>query len=295
MELRALRTFVAVVDSGSVTAAAQLLHVAQPSLSRQLRRFEHELGIELFDRQDGRLALSAAGRQFLPVARDLVVRADLAKEAAAALREGALASVVLSATGTTLSDLIAPFLATWTVEDPVPAVWEDLPASIYGSIDRGADLAVGTEAPPPYLEHLDVAVLPVWAYVRIGDPWAGRDTVDLAELVTRRLLVLGQQQHARVALDRALARARLGLDSVIEFSAPEVAQAVAAAGRGMAVVSDDRRFDLVPVGITSPDGRVVVTLHAAWARDHHASDTLLALARRLKSFSRARYGASAST
>lgn len=291
MDLRALRTFVAVVDSGSVTAAARRLLVAQPSLSRQLRRFENELGFELFDRQHKRLALTAAGRRFLPVARDLVVRVDLAKDAAAALREGALASVVLSATGTTLTDVIAPFLATWTAEDPVPAVWEDLPASIYGSIDRGTDLAIGTEAPPPHLEHLAVAVLPVWAYVRDDDAWAGREAVDLAELVTRRLLVLGQQQHARVSLDRALSRARLGLGSVIEFGTPEVAQAVAAAGRGVAVVSDDRRFDLVPVGITSADGPVVVTLHAAWARDHHAHETLHRLARRLQLFSQARYGA----
>ena len=289
--MRALLTFVAVVDSGSVTAAARRLHVAQPSLSRQLRRLEHELGFELFDRQHKRLTLSAAGRRFLPVARDLVVRGDLAKEAAAALREGALASVVLSATRTTLTDVIAPFLATWTLEDPVPAVWEDLPAAIYDSIDRGADLAVGTEAPPPQLEHLAIAVLPVWAYVRHDDAWAGRGAVDLAELVTRRLLVLGQQQHARVSLDRAMSRDRLGLGSVVEFSAPEVAQAVAAAGRGVAVVSDDRRFGLVPVGITSTDGPVVVTLHAAWASAHHARKTLHTLARRLQLFSQARYGA----
>lgn len=87
------------------------------------------------------------------------------------------------------------------------------PATIYGSINRGADLAVGTEAPPPHLEHLGVAVLPVWAYVRNDDPWADRESVELDELVTRRLLVLGQQQYARVAPDRALSRplgARIG-------------------------------------------------------------------------------------
>ncbi len=78
---------------------------------------------------------------------------------------------------------------------------------------------------------------------------------------------------------------------MIEFGAPEVAQAVAAAGRGVAVVSDDQHFDLVPVGIIGPDGPVVVTLHAAWAPYHHARETLQALARRLQAFSRARYGA----
>lgn len=291
MELRAVRVFVAVADAGSVTAAAQDLHVAQPSLSRQLRRFEQELGLTLFDRRDNRLALSAAGRRFLPVARDLLARADLAREAATALREGALASVVLSATGTTLTDVVAPFLATWDAEDPVPAVWEELPADIYASVDRGADLAVGTDPPPSHLAHLALASLPVWAYVPPDDPWRGRSMVDLTELVTRRLLLLGREQHARVALDRALAHDSVATGAVIEFSAPEVAQAVAAAGRGVAVVSDDQRFDLLPVAISCSDGPVVVTLHAAWAPDHHAAPTLRSLAERLRSFCGARYGA----
>ena len=166
--MRALRTFVAVVDCGSVTAAARRLHVAQPSLSRQLRRLEREPVRAV------RAAAQTAGPErrgatLPPGGTRLVIRGDLAKEAAAALREGALASVVLSATRTTLTDVIAPFLAAWTLEDPVPAVWEDLPAAIYDSIDRGADLAVGTEAPPPQLERLAIAVLPVRAYIRHDD------------------------------------------------------------------------------------------------------------------------------
>ena len=113
--------------------------------------------------------------------------------------------------------------------------------------------------------------------------------MDLEELVGRRLLVLGPQQHARVALDRALAREGLPLGSAIEFGTPEVALAVAAAGRGVAVVSDDPRFDLVPVGIAAPGGRVVIDLHAAWTPGHHAAGTVRGLARRLQRFCRDRY------
>lgn len=289
MELRALRCFVTVADCGSVTAAAHELRTAQPSVSRQLRRFEQELGLTLFDRHEQRLVLNAAGRRFLPIARDLVTRGVLAREAASALREGAIASVVLSATGTTLTDVVAPFLATWATTDPVPTVWEELPAEIYGSLERGADLAIGTQAPPRHLEHLHVAVLPVWAYVPHHDEWAGREAVSLEELVERRLLVLGPEQHARVALDRALAEHALSLGSVIEFGTPEVALAVAAAGRGVAVVSDDPRFDLVPVAIGGPGERVVIDLHAAWAPHHHAAETVHDLGRRLQRFCRDRY------
>jgi DNA-binding transcriptional LysR family regulator len=50
MDERRLRYFLAIVDDGSVTAAAERLHVAQPSLSQALRAFEAELGAELFHR-----------------------------------------------------------------------------------------------------------------------------------------------------------------------------------------------------------------------------------------------------
>ena len=75
--------FVAVADAGSVSAAARVTHITQPSLSRQLRQLEKELGLELFTRQDGPLTLTPAGRQFLPAARDLLGRAEATRAAAA--------------------------------------------------------------------------------------------------------------------------------------------------------------------------------------------------------------------
>ncbi len=190
MELRALRCFVTVADCGTVSLAAQQLHTAQPSLSRQLQRFEAELGLALFDRSQRRLVLSAAGRRFLPVARDLVTRAELARETVAALREGAPGSVVLCAPHTTATDVVAPFLATWSVTDPLPTLWEAPSREAYGALDRGADLAIGAEAPPRGLQHLVVADLPVLAYVRAEHPWAERTEVRLEQLVEEKLLVL---------------------------------------------------------------------------------------------------------
>jgi DNA-binding transcriptional LysR family regulator len=294
VELRALRCFVAVADSGSVSLAAQRLHTAQPSLSRQLQRFEAELGLALFDRSQRRLVLSPAGRRFLPVARDLVTRAELARETVAALREGAPGSVVLSAPHTTATDVVAPFLATWGPADPLPTLWEAPSREAYAALDRGADLAIGAETPPRHLRSLVVADLPVWAYVRAEHPWGSRDSIGLADLVAEKLLVLEAEQHSRIALERALAAADLPLGPVVEFRTAEVAQAVAAAGRGVAVVSDDPRYDLVPVQITGRAGEVSIRLRAAWSGDHHAAATLRDLATRLRTFSRERYGLAAS-
>lgn len=290
MELRSWRYFLAVAEAGSVTAAADVVHVTQPSLSRQLRAFESALGLTLFDRDGRRLALSPAGRRLLPVARDLIARADLARQAARELAAGALPSMLITATGTTLTDVIAPFLATWTPGDPLASVREELPAQIYDTLGRGADLAIGTSPPPPQLTSLPLATLPVWAYVSPGHQLAATGAVDLSELVREDLLLPIPDQHARRALDVALEHAGLALDSFAEFDVPEVAQALAAAGRGVAVVSDDERFGLSRAAILTGQRRLSVRLYAAWPADHHAAATLKQVALRLRDFSAQRYG-----
>jgi len=83
MELRHLRYFVAVAETGSVTVAAEKrLHTSQPSLSRQIRDLEDEVGAELFRRSARGVELTAAGRAFLDHARLALSQVDAATEAA---------------------------------------------------------------------------------------------------------------------------------------------------------------------------------------------------------------------
>jgi DNA-binding transcriptional LysR family regulator len=293
MELRTLRYFVAIADTGSVTAAARLLHVAQPSLSRQLRQLETELGVDLFHRRDGRLQLSAGGRQFLPFAQDVLRSARTAGEVATTLATGRLDRVRIAAPGTTLTDVIAPFLATLEPDDPLPEVRAEVPRDVYRQLRRGADsvdLVIGTEPPPAGLSSLRVADLPVWAYVRPDHEWSGNDAVEVTDLVSRTLLVLTEDFHPRRALDRATSEARAGYTDLLEFGVPDVVQALAAANRGIAIVSDDPRFGLHPLRINAPSGQVTITLYAAWEPSHHARKTLAALAQRLRTFCITRYG-----
>src|SRR6202047_3243233 len=83
MELRHLRYFVAVAEAGSLTVAAEKkLHTAQPSLSRQIRDLEYEVGVQLISRSVHGIELTAAGRAFLDPARLALTQAEAAKEAA---------------------------------------------------------------------------------------------------------------------------------------------------------------------------------------------------------------------
>ncbi len=83
MELRHLRYFVAVAEAGSLTvAAARKLHTSQPSLSRQIRDLENEIGVQLLTRRARGIELTPAGRAFLDHARSVLSQVEAAAEAA---------------------------------------------------------------------------------------------------------------------------------------------------------------------------------------------------------------------
>jgi len=83
MELRHLRYFMAVAETGSLTAAAERrLHTSQPSLSRQIRDLEDQVGVELLTRGARGVELTAAGRAFFDHARLALTQVDAAVEAA---------------------------------------------------------------------------------------------------------------------------------------------------------------------------------------------------------------------
>jgi LysR family hca operon transcriptional activator len=83
MELRHLRYFIAVAEEGSLTLAAEKrLHTAQPSLSRQIRDLEYEVGVQLMSRSVHGVKLTAAGNAFLDHARLALAQVDAAVETA---------------------------------------------------------------------------------------------------------------------------------------------------------------------------------------------------------------------
>jgi DNA-binding transcriptional LysR family regulator len=93
VELRHLRYFVAIADAGTVAVAARRLHISQPTLSRQLRDLEGDLGLPLFARVGRRLVLTAEGRELLGRSRRLLGDADALRDRAKAMA-GAAATVL---------------------------------------------------------------------------------------------------------------------------------------------------------------------------------------------------------
>lgn len=117
MELRHLRYFVAVAESGSLSRAAEKLFIAQPPLSLQIRQFEEELGVALFVRHPKGVRLTLAGQALLPEARYLLERAGRIGNVARQSREDRPVSLsmafVPSSSNTVLPVLIRKLRATY--------------------------------------------------------------------------------------------------------------------------------------------------------------------------------------
>jgi LysR family hca operon transcriptional activator len=121
MELRHLRYFVAVAEEGSLTLAAhKRLHTAQPSLSRQIRALEKELGAQLITRSVHGIELTAAGRAFLDHARLAVTQAEAAKEAVRRAAQPTKPSLALGFLSGTEMDLLPK--AKRILQDELPNI-----------------------------------------------------------------------------------------------------------------------------------------------------------------------------
>jgi DNA-binding transcriptional LysR family regulator len=259
-------------------------------LSRQLRQLERELGIELFRRGNGRLTLSSAGERLLPTVRELLLRAEQVPAAAQALTSGSVSVLRVAAPAATISDVIAPYLAQGNPADPLIDVREETSASALDALARGVDVVVMSGAPSNNYQWQAITRLPLFAYPPPGHPWCTERVITIDALVKETLAVLTPRHGTRRMLDEAVAESGVGYHATIECESPLVAQAIAAAGRAVAVVSDDSRFDLRPLLLEAPAGILRIPLHAAWLPGHFADETIRAFLARLTDYCAERYG-----
>lgn len=275
MELRLLRYFAAVCEHGSLHAAAAKVHVAQPSLSRQIRRLESDLGFALFDRTTRGLVPTAAGRAFLPVAHDLLTRAVQATATSRAIARGWVPQLKVVAATTTVADIIAPFIVRAGQDGTIGDVIETSPERVYSRLSTGdADFAVGTRIPPAELNHCVIGHAYLWAQVHPGHRFAGRESVSISELVSEPIVAMTPDHGVRQMFDTAVATAGLTYLAAIETESTATAQALAAAGRGVCVLSDDARYGLqsVPIRVTGQD--LIITLFGVWGPLHYAQQQI---------------------
>jgi DNA-binding transcriptional LysR family regulator len=118
MELRDLRSFVAVAQHRNFSRAAEQLHVSQPALSEQIRKLEDELGAPLFDRTSRGATLTAAGEAFLPQARSVLAQADVAAETVRMVSAGLAGTLTLGFIDSAALGILPPLIRRFTARYP---------------------------------------------------------------------------------------------------------------------------------------------------------------------------------
>ena len=118
MELRGLSYFVAIVEEGSISAAAKQLHISQPPLSAQLRHLEDELGVTLIERGARHVTPTAAGRALYERAKRLLLLADAARQEVSQIAGGVRGVVRLGTISSCGPALLTPAFAAFCAQYP---------------------------------------------------------------------------------------------------------------------------------------------------------------------------------
>src|SRR6266850_1753091 len=151
MELRHLKYFVAVAEVLSFTKAAEKLHLAQPSLTRQIHNLEQEIGVQLLNRSKSRVSLTAEGRSFLVDARRLLALAAESVAAVQRLSRGETGQLNIGYTANFNFDLLPRTLSTFRESFPHVALnlFELIPADQLRALEaRKIDLGFVGLKPP---------------------------------------------------------------------------------------------------------------------------------------------------
>ena len=258
MELRHLRYFVAVADTGAFSRAAIRLNITQPALWRQVHALETELGIRLFERAGRRVRLTGDGEGLLRRSRDLLAAAEQLGHHADALRGGDVGTLRVGASPQVMQTVLAPFLARYLRTRPRVEVHlvEEGGARLPALVERGdVDIALAIPRGGGHLARR--LLMPVWVLAAVSSSHRLRKhtTVDVSEFQNESVLVLRQGFATREMFDGVCRVARVQPDVVLEAGDPQSLIALAEAGRGVAVVPSTVRF-------TGRKVRVMPILHA---------------------------------
>ncbi|MFF4760206.1 LysR family transcriptional regulator [Streptomyces sp. NPDC001292] len=245
MQFQQLQYFVAVAETRHFTRAADLVHVAQPSLSQQIKALERELGADLFLRARGNISLTDAGEALLPLARRILADADTARHEVQELVQLRRGRVRLGATPSLCTGLLPDVLRAF--QDRYPGirllVEEGGSHDLVRELARGAlDLALivlPLPTPSPALTTVellreDLVVVSSPEAAAPGGP--GRRSVAVADLEGERLVMFRHGYDLRELTVAACRAEGFEPDLAVEGGEMDAVLGFVRAGLGVAVV-----------------------------------------------------------
>lgn len=271
VDLRRLSLFLAVVDHGGFSRAAQAVHISQPALSQAIAELETELGGPLFHRLGRGVSLTAAGTALVGPARSILRELDAARQVAAEITGLARGRLDLSALRTVSTDALPHLLGRFleahpnvevrlaSPDDPGELVEQVRSGEVELGITVASDPPSGLTAVPLGEQHLQI-VLPPGTARQAGTP------VTPAELAGVPLVVTPRGSSARELLEDWLSGASVAARVSVETSQREAIVPLVLAGAGAALVPEASARLAIAAGavaaqVSPPLVRALVVVH----------------------------------
>jgi LysR family hca operon transcriptional activator len=256
MELRHLRYFIAVAEEGSLTVAAeQRLHTAQPSLSRQIRDLEYEVGAQLLVRSVRGVELTRSGRAFLDHARLALAQVEAAVEAARRVTQPAKPTFALGFLTGQEMDWLPEVMRV--LRDELPNIEVSVSSQYSPDLAQGLmrgklDLAfMRPEAQMPELEYRVVVKEPLIVALPSDHHLASHDTIALADIAGETFIGMSNTAPVlRVVIEDYLGRMGVPLKPVHRVDNLAMAMSLIASTRGVALLPTYAK-NFLPWAVTS--------------------------------------------
>lgn len=272
MELRQLRTFVAVAEQRHFARAASLCNLSQPAVSHQIALLEHDVGATLLNRAR-HVSLTAAGEVFLEEARRILGAVDRAHERMQEVARGVVGRIRLGATATPGSYVLPELLATYRAAHDRYDLHFEI-GSLQAIADRVArnDLDMGVVAgalPAGELRSRRLSPDEFAIIAAPSSPLARAPVVKPAQLEAHTWLLREEGSDTRRQVAAWWQRQRIAPTRTMTFDSPDAVKRAVKAGLGIALVS---RFtvadDLARRGVAAVRLKVALPTREFFVVDH---------------------------
>jgi DNA-binding transcriptional LysR family regulator len=239
MDLRALRSFVAVADYAGFSRAAERLGISQPTLSRQISALESELDVQLFDRIGRQTVLTPAGQDLLGRGRSLLHDANLIRSRAQEIAGGSYGVLRLGATPQSIESFVAQLLARYRLLVPNVEIniLEDGAVNLIEAMRLGLiHLAIASPPSETELEGRRLFPIHVLAVIPRAHPLDCKKSIDVTELAPYPLLLLRKSFLTRQLFDSACKISHVNPKVLLESNTAQALLALVRAGQGIAIL-----------------------------------------------------------
>jgi len=240
MDLKQLRAFMTVADTGNVTRAAELLNLVQPAVSRQLRLLEEDVGVDLFRRERHGMVLTEAGKALLVYSRRAMLELDRAR-AEIGGSAGGIAGLVTVGLLPSTSDMIASRLVR-AVAKAYPGIRTRIAMGYAGDLqqwletgDIDAAVLYGVDR-EPHLQTTPLLEEPLWVVGPRSANLRRQKPVSLTSLRGRPMILPSGPRGIRTLVDHACAMSNLELTIVAETNAMSIQKSLVLGDHGLTIL-----------------------------------------------------------